>query len=127
MGEEFSATRLRDRALQFLREGNDVDAEQWLTECPILTGDGRQIGDRVEISLVFGCSRQNMQAFEDAQEMDGPLAEQIYSAFRAVTSPRRVSYSIALQYLPPDELTDVQDDLVFQLEAKSSENDDIPF
>jgi hypothetical protein len=125
MGEDFSATILRDRAIQFLQEGDDVDAVQWLTECPVLSGSGRRTGDYVEISLIFGCSRRNKRAFEDAREMDGPLAEQIYSAFSAVTSPRLVSYNIQLQWLPPGELNSDHENVVLELEIQS--NDDMPF
>lgn len=115
MGEEFFATMLRDRAVQYLLEGDDVDAAQWLRESPLLTGEGRRLdAERVQIYLTFGCSRRNMELFEHRR-----LTEQIYTAFRAVTSPMQVEYILELRYLPPEELADVGDELVFELERKT--------
>ena|ERR1700754_3484424 len=115
MGEEFFATKLRDRAVQYLLEGEDVDAAQWLKECPLLTGEGRRLDEeRVQIYLTFGCSRRNMELFGHER-----FTDQIYTAFRAVTSPTSVEYVLELQYLPPEELADANDDLIFELERKT--------
>jgi hypothetical protein len=115
MGEEFFATMLRDRAVQYLLEGDDVDAAQWLKECPLLTGEGRRLDEeRVQIYLTFGCSRRNMELFEHQR-----LTDQIYTAFKAVTSPASVDYVLELRYLPPDELAAVGDELVFELERRT--------
>jgi hypothetical protein len=120
MSEEFFATLLRDRAVQYLLEGGDVDAAQWLKESPLLTGEGRRLdAERVQIFLTFGCSRRNFDAFEDDAEVNGPLTTQIYAAFRAVTSPMNVDYVLERRYLPSQELVDVTDELVFELEQKT--------
>jgi|tagenome__1003787_1003787.scaffolds.fasta_scaffold18737244_1 hypothetical protein len=120
MSEEFFATMLRDRAVQYLLEGGDVDAAQWLKESPLLAGEGRRLdAERVQIFLTFGCSRRNMETFEHDAELRGPLTDLIYTAFRAVTSPMQVDYVLELRYLPPEELADVTDELVFELEQKT--------
>jgi hypothetical protein len=120
MSEEFFATMLRDRAVQYLLEGDDIDAAQWLKESPLLAGEGKRLdAERVQIFLTFGCSRRNMELFEHDAEVNGALTELIYSAFRAVTSPTRVDYVLELRYLPPEELADVKDELVFALEQKT--------
>jgi hypothetical protein len=115
MSEEIFATMLRDRAVQYLLEGDEVDAAQWLKESPLVAGEGRRLdAERVQIYLTFGCSRRNMELFEHRR-----LSDQLYTAFRAVTSPMQVEYVLEVRYLPADELADVADELVFELEAKT--------
>ena len=123
MPEEFRATLLRDRAVEFLIEGGDEAAAEWLKACPLLGGQAvRGFGDHVSIELEFGCSRRNMSAFEDE---DAALADQIYCALNAVTSPNPVSYSISLRYLTADERNVDRDDVM--LELTESTHDEPPF
>jgi hypothetical protein len=64
-----------------------------------------------------------MRAFRDEDET---LAEAIYDALAAVTSPHRIRYSIALRYLTADELASEQDDIVLELPERV-EDDPPPF
>lgn len=123
MGEELSATWLIDRALQFLLEGSDEEAAEWLKACPLLSAEARPgFGGDVVVELEFGCSRSNMSAF---QEEDGTVADQIYSTLAAVSSPNRVRYSISLRYLTEEELNVDRDDII--LELTESTHDAPPF
>ncbi len=125
MGTEVNADWLRVRALEYLREGGDESAAQWLQSCPLLDGRAQQtFGDHVSITLIFGGSRADISAF---QEEYSEVAEQVYDAFAAVSRPNPVSYIIQLQYLTASELSAERKPVVLELEAPARPGDDIPF
>ena len=105
MEQAFNPTILRERALQYLTEGDESRAAEWLGECPLVDASiRREFSNDLAVDLVFGCSRRNIEAFQDEQ---GVVADQIYSAIVAVTRPIEVRYTIKLQWLTPDELAEV--------------------
>ena len=119
MPTELRVTWLKDRVLGFLQEGDESDATAWLRACPLLAGTARRgFGDDIEVEVEFGCSRANMRAFRGQDEA---IAEAIYDAFAAVTSPHRVRYSIVLRYLTPDELAHEHDDVILKIPERSAE------
>lgn len=125
MGTEVNASWLRDRALEYLREGGDESAAQWLQSCPLLGGRAQQsFGDHVSITLTFGCSRGDISAFEEEYS---EVAEQVHDALAAVSRPNSVSYSVQLQYLTASELSAEREPVVLELEAPADPRDDIPF
>lgn len=125
MGTEVNASWLRDRALEYLREGGDEEAARWMESCPLLGGRAQQgFGDHVNVTLTFGCSRADITAYEEEY---GGIGEQVYDALTAVSRPSQVSYSIQLQYLTPSELGAERDPVVLELEAPADLNDDIPY